>query len=315
MKKNLRDAIWFLIALSGTIFTMTILMTIQGAPAWGWVVAIFLFCLQLTGLVICMHVDPQKTHHPFARFFRFMLKLSVLGVLAWLGLAVFSLASQYHNLVLPTELPEKNGNIAIETTDDLTIMYPEYTSVEFVSANRPSRLDEAVTYCSGATFQKTYNPFFTHDEIAAVHVEDGVLYRGYAQKGMGAFSFYDGAFHFSDSEYAEQDLTLAAERGGCGFQQYMIIDDGEIVLEPANEYRCFRVIADLDGKLCIIDSKKQIHFHDFACAVRDLGVTEALYMDMGSGWNYSWYRDNNGKVNTLIGIPWIFSHNWIEFRK
>jgi hypothetical protein len=46
-----------------------------------------------------------------------------------------------------------------------------------------------------------------------------------------------------------------------------------------------------------------------------LGVTNALYMDMGAGWNYSWLRDAAGGVITLFGLPVPWSHNWIVFRK
>ena len=42
---------------------------------------------------------------------------------------------------------------------------------------------------------------------------------------------------------------------------------------------------------------------------------DALYCDMGSGWNYSWYRGESGKHVDIIGIPWPFSHNWLVFRK
>ena len=53
----------------------------------------------------------------------------------------------------------------------------------------------------------------------------------------------------------------------------------------------------------------------FIRALEDLGVRDALYCDMGSGWNYSWYRSAEGKAVDIIGTPWPFSHNWLVFRK
>lgn len=44
-------------------------------------------------------------------------------------------------------------------------------------------------------------------------------------------------------------------------------------------------------------------------------MTDAIYSDMGSGWNYSWYRDADGQPKTIIGMLWQFSHNWMVFRK
>ena len=46
-----------------------------------------------------------------------------------------------------------------------------------------------------------------------------------------------------------------------------------------------------------------------------LGVTNALYMDMGAGWNYSWYRNAAERVVTLFGLPVPWAHNWVVFRK
>lgn len=311
MKANYRNAVWYLCTLTAIIFTVTILFTIQGAPLWGWLFTVTTSVLQFFGFSYYLHRDPKKQEPKLLKVFLFLLRLSVLAVVGLLTLAVYSLASQYHN---PVQATAEGENITIIQTENLNIMYPQYDTVEFVSGTRPKRTDKHITYCSGATFQKTYNILYTHDEIAATHVENGELYHGYSISGVGAFAFYDGTFCFANSEEAESVLQTAAEHGGWGFQEYMVIDDGEIVCEPANEYRCFRVLAELDGKLCVIDSQKQIDFHDFAASVQALGVTHALYLDMGSGWNYSWYRDNNKSTKTLIGLPWPFSHNWLVFK-
>lgn len=71
----------------------------------------------------------------------------------------------------------------------------------------------------------------------------------------------------------------------------------------------------LNGKVCIIDSRTLMHFGEFVQALKELGVRDAIYCDMGSGWNYSWYRSANGRPQTIIGMPWPFSHNWLTFRK
>ena len=79
--------------------------------------------------------------------------------------------------------------------------------------------------------------------------------------------------------------------------------------------RCYRTLAELNGYLCIIDSIRMIQFDDFMEELQRLCVTNALYMDMDAGWNYSWYRDAAEKVITLFGLPVPWSHNWIVFRK
>ena len=78
--------------------------------------------------------------------------------------------------------------------------------------------------------------------------------------------------------------------------------------------RCYRALAELNGNLCIIDSVNMIHFTDFMDELKKIGVTNALYMDMCAGWNYSWYRNAAENVVTLFGLPVPWSHNWVVFR-
>ena len=49
-------------------------------------------------------------------------------------------------------------------------------------------------------------------------------------------------------------------------------------------------------------------------------VTRALYLDMGYGWNYAWYRDNDGKIKERFpesksATVFKYRTNWITFYK
>ena len=47
----------------------------------------------------------------------------------------------------------------------------------------------------------------------------------------------------------------------------------------------------------------------------NIGVSEAIYLDMGTGWNYAWYRIND---ETIVGLhPKVHDYctNWITFYK
>ena len=310
MKSDYRGAVWYLVTLTLATFTLTVLFTIQGSPTWAWIFTVIASVLQLFGLVYYLHRTHGKKEPAFVKFILVMLRLSSFAVAALFVASLYYLASQYHNPVMPTE----GDSITIVQTDNLNIMYPGYDTVEFVCGKRPSRGDKGITYCSAAAFQQKYSLSFTHDEIASTHVQNGELYQGYYLKGLGAFTFYNGVFHFTDNDGAAAEMERAAKSGGNGFRQYSIIENGEIMLDPIKDYRCYRVLAELDGKLCVIDSRKQVYFADFARDLQKAGVTNALYLDMGCGWNYSWYRDNTGQANTLIGLIWPFSHNWIVFR-
>ena len=98
--------------------------------------------------------------------------------------------------------------------------------------------------------------------------------------------------------------------------QFGLIRDGETVMNISRpRARCYRTLAELNGNLCVIDSIHMLHFEEFMEELHRLGVTNALYMDMGAGWNYSWYRDALGRVVSLFGLPVPWSHNWVVFRK
>ena len=98
--------------------------------------------------------------------------------------------------------------------------------------------------------------------------------------------------------------------------QFGLIRDGEPVMSINRpRARCYRTLAELNGNLCIIDSVNMLRFEEFMEELHRLGVTNALYMDMGAGWNYSWYRNAVGRVVTLFGLPVPWSHNWVVFTK
>lgn len=97
--------------------------------------------------------------------------------------------------------------------------------------------------------------------------------------------------------------------------QYGLIRDGQALDFGVAKARCYRAIAELNGSLCIVDSAKMTYYDDFLKELQRLGVANALYMDMGAGWNYSWFRGAGDQVTTLFGfaVPW--SHNWVVFKK
>ena len=72
----------------------------------------------------------------------------------------------------------------------------------------------------------------------------------------------------------------------------MIIHRGKAVnttRKDANRNQ-FRALCQIKSHLCIAESKAVTTFGDFKHALLQAGATEALYLDMGPGWNHAWYR-------------------------
>ncbi|WP_026518648.1 hypothetical protein [Butyrivibrio sp. MC2021] len=278
--------------------------------------------LQLTTLLIYLWGPEKLKFRPLKALYHLFFASSLFVIPAFVFI-FFALVSQYHTRI-PESINAENmdpGDILpgeetqIYNTGSLYIFFPEYSNIELVCKDRPSKRDTSVTWCCGAAFQHTVSLGFSQINVEGDHAVSGAYYESpYNKDSFAAFTYANNEFSF---EFTEPTLAIkkAAEAGGSGFMQFGLIHDGEVVMDfKMPRTRCFRTLAELNGNVCIIDSVNMMHFDDFLAELRDLGVTNAVYMDMGAGWNYSWYRRASGKVKTLFGLPVPWSHNWIVFK-
>ena len=212
---------------------------------------------------------------------------------------------------------QENKLMRIETTNDLIISYPQFLSIDLACGKMPEKTETNVLFCCEAAFTGELLKEFKHSNIAGHHVSGGKFYRGYKCKpNTGCFVFYQNQWKFLLHTYADE-LKLAAKNGGMGFGQNMIIYDGETQpsfrkLQSKFEYRA---LCEYHGKLCVIDSKGVVSYASFINSLEKIGVTHALYLDMGRGWNHSWYRDNNGTVVEIHPKTHSYTTNWLVFKK
>ena len=89
-------------------------------------------------------------------------------------------------------------------------------------------------------------------------------------------------------------MNIAADNHGAAFAQEMIIHEGKIVeTTRSNSNRNqFRALCQIDNRLCVIESANVLSFGDYKAKLNEIKVQEALYLDMGAGWNHAWYRTN-----------------------
>ncbi|MBQ8093604.1 MAG: hypothetical protein IJ242_08530 [Clostridia bacterium] len=279
--------------------------------------------LQCVTLIVYLW-GPEKLKSTGLKIIYRVLYASSILVIPAFSFIFMGLVSQYHVKIpesidavsMPAEQILPQDQTVIYNTGTVYVIFPEYSEVCHVCENRPSKSDESITWCSGAAFQHDISLGFTQENVEGDHAENGMLHVSpYNKSSYAAFVYYDGHFEFEFDNPSEAVRT-AAEAGGNGFMQFGLIQDGETVMMIERpRARCYRTLAELNGNLCVIDSVNMLHFEDFMEELHRLGVTNALYMDMGAGWNYSWYRNAYNKVITLFGLPVPWSHNWIVFRK
>ena len=153
----------------------------------------------------------------------------------------------------------------IETTNDLIIYYPQYSDIDLACGQMPEKTDTNVIFCCEAAFTGELLKEFKHSNIAGHHVSGGKFYGGYSCKpNTGCFVFYKNQWKFLLHNYVGE-LKVAANNGGMGFGQNMIIYDGETQpffrkLQRKFEYSA---LCEYHGKLCVIDSKGVVSYASF----------------------------------------------------
>jgi hypothetical protein len=216
-------------------------------------------------------------------------------------------------------VPERPKEVRVEVVDykRLRAYFPKYSSIDLVCGKMPSKADERVIMMAEAAFTGELLKDFKHFNVGGDHVSNGKRYHGFAcSKNSGAFVYYQDHAEFFYKDYSNA-LDTAAARGGMGFCQMMMIHHGEEVpyAWKSKSFNEFRALCLLEDRVAVVDSKGGIRFGEFVEELLKAGVVEALYLDMGTGWNYSWYRNEYGDA-VEIHEKWTpYATNWITFYK
>ena len=203
-------------------------------------------------------------------------------------------------------------------TNGLIILIPSFSKVDLRCGDLPQISEkDVVLFAEAAYTGAPLEKEFKHVKIAGDHVSNGTRYKGYkCKRNTGAFVYYSGKWKFCFDSYSAE-LDSAAKYNGAAFAQEMMIHDKVIksTARPDGNVNTFRALCELDGKLCIIESLNNIRFGDFKSKLKETGVSEAIYLDMGSGWNYAWYRVDDKTIVVLHPKVHEYCTNWITFFK
>ena len=85
----------------------------------------------------------------------------------------------------------------------------------------------------------------------------------------------------------------ATEKGGCFFRQFPLVDKGSLVENELKGKAVRRALCDRGGEIFTVETLSIESFHDFAQALVDLGVDNAIYL-VGSN-AYGWATDVDGQ--------------------
>lgn len=81
----------------------------------------------------------------------------------------------------------------------------------------------------------------------------------------------------------------ATEKGGYFFRQYPLVDNGVLVENAPKGKSIRKALCDRDGEIMVVMSQMPESFHDFAQALVDLQVDNAIYLVGSTSFGY--FRD------------------------
>lgn len=245
-----------------------------------------------------------------------------------LGSVVRSIVTDVADSVMATmgKVPVPKGKsvakgqlVCVTKTPDLNIYTPDFKRIDLVTGTMPSKEDRSVILVCEAAFTGELLDEFKHSNIAGHHVSGGEFHKGFKcgpNNGVFTWSAKSG-WHFYNYGHTNSEAVLrkVAAEGGMGFCQSLLFLDGKrfkggFKTDQANRYRA---LCELYGKLFIADCADYMTWGSFMDALEKLGVTNAIYCDMGPGWNYSWYRRDDGSVKEIFTTPGKYTTNWVTF--
>ena len=213
----------------------------------------------------------------------------------------------------------QSKRVTVEEHDSLTVYYPHFTKMDLVTAKMPQKSEENVIFVCAASFTGEQLDSFKHWNIAGHHVSSGEFNSGYKcgpYNGVFTWSKKSGWHYYNYShKNSEPPLRKVAEEGGMGFCQSLLFHNGKRFkgcMKPERVNR-YRALCEIGEKLCIVDCARNLPFGHFMDGLEKLGVKNAVYCDMGRGWNYSWYRRDDGTVKELFTTPGKYTTNWVAF--
>jgi len=236
-----------------------------------------------------------------------------ISLLLILGLILIPVSSHSQNRC--------DSNVSIVQTEGLICYYPHFSKIDLVVGTMPSKEEKSVIFVCAGSFTGSLLETFKHSNIAGDHVCSGKYYNGFhCGPNNGVFTWSESSgWHYYNNGHKNSVVPLKqiAAEGGMGFCQSLLILNGKqftgcFKKESVNQYRA---LCEINGELCIVDCSQAMAFGEFLNNLKTIGVKNAIYCDMGRGWNYSWYREDNGKVKELFKIPGRYTTNWITFYK
>jgi hypothetical protein len=193
----------------------------------------------------------------------------------WLGCEVDSLARGFCE-VRDTVINDISLRIYIPHNADLSL-----------HVGRIDKQDDAIIYTAQAADIRADNGKI----VGAFVLKGKPLAWGLSKRGFCASINGKVTIGVADNTPLFEQAT---EQEGYFFRQYPLVDNGQLVENNPKNKSIRRSICDRQGEIFMVESLTVESFHDFAQALVDLGVDNAVYL-VGSN-AYGWAVKEDGSI-------------------
>lgn len=216
----------------------------------------------------------------------------------------------------------------VDTTEQLIAYDITDCRMDLACGQFPDTTNEQVILCAAAAFTGKCLDYFEHTNILGQHISNGVLYEGYTENKDGipfeeryalfVWKGMDNQGNMLEKKFYsipnDEILEQAVEHVGTAFTQHWVIKHGEVFtpcIQPLDRKEHFRSLCQKDNRFMVIANKEEMPYQDYLDLLVAYGVENALYMDMGAGWNHSFYRDADNQLHVLHPKTHTYPTNWI----
>ncbi|MDY3892880.1 MAG: hypothetical protein SOZ21_00115 [Candidatus Cryptobacteroides sp.] len=168
----------------------------------------------------------------------------------------------------------------------LALYIPHNTTPE-LTLGVPDRNDKSIILAAQAADIRRDN----RKILGAFVLKGEPLAWGLSKKGF--CSIIDGVVTVG---YSENSLLFeeAVDKGGYFFRQFALVDNGRLVENDLDNKTMRKALCSRSGQIFIAVSETDESMHNFAQALVDLEVDNAIYL-VGSHSSFGWFIDENGE--------------------
>lgn len=175
----------------------------------------------------------------------------------------------------------------------------------------PDKLDSKNRLCVPAAFTSKNNK-----PEGLIYLNGRLISEQKTSSGKGIVVISLGAIDIIHINKVRQFLDSRTDSRFSLFQQWYLIENNKKGENPfPKSILQMRAIAKIKNETFVIESDSNVDSELFISTLINMGVSDAVYLDMGS-WSEGWYKDSDNKIksigydksNTKRQTNWILFH-------